>query len=242
MNNIKTVIITGGARGIGKACAIELDKQGYNIVINYNTSKDEAETLIKQLNNAIAIQADISSFYETEKMYQIAYAHFGFISNVINNAGISQQKLFTDITDDDWDNMFAVNVKGTFNMCKAVLPEMIRRKCGKIVNLSSIWGLSGASCEVHYSSAKAAIIGLTKALAKEVAPSGINVNCVAPGAIMTDMLSSLGEQTLELIKEETPLGRLGTPQSIASAVAYLLSEQADFITGQVLSPNGGIVI
>ena len=166
----------------------------------------------------------------------------GDIDLLVNNAGIAQQKLFSDISEEDWDTMFAVNVKGMFHCIQAVLPRMIHYKRGKIINLSSIWGMVGASCEVHYSAAKAAIIGMTKALAKEVGPSGIQVNCVAPGVIDTPMNAQLDATALDALVEETPLERLGTPLDVAHMIAYLASPQADFITGQVFSPNGGFVI
>ncbi len=238
----KTALITGGAKGIGKACSIELSKQGYNVIINYNTSRQEAEELASSLQNAIAIKADISNVDDVNRMLDKAYATFNNIDVLINNAGIAQQKLFTDITEQDWDLMFDTNVKGMFNVCKGVLPKMIQNRYGKIVNVSSMWGIAGASCEVHYSASKAAIIGFTKALAKEVGLSNINVNCVAPGVIMTDMNSNLDEQTLESLKEETPLNCLGTPQNVADVIAFLVSGKAEFITGQIISPNGGIVI
>ena len=167
---------------------------------------------------------------------------FGRIDLLVCNAGIAQQKLFTDITDSDWNHMLGTNLTGVFNMCRAVIPEMVRKKEGKIINVSSMWGQTGASCEVHYSAAKAGVIGLTKALAKELAPSGITVNAVAPGVISTDMLSGFSQAELEQLRQEIPLGRLGTPQDVADAVAFLSSEGASYITGQVLAVNGGIVI
>jgi 3-oxoacyl-[acyl-carrier protein] reductase len=161
---------------------------------------------------------------------------------LVNNAGVAQQKLFTDLSVDEWQRMMAIHVDGAFYTCRAVLPDMIRAHSGSIVNISSMWGQTGGSCEVHYSTAKAALIGLTKALAKEVGPAGIRVNCVAPGVIRTDMLAELSRETLNDLEEETPLCRLGTPEDVASAVSFLVSDGAGFITGQVLAPNGGIVI
>jgi 3-oxoacyl-[acyl-carrier protein] reductase len=167
---------------------------------------------------------------------------FGRIDVLVNNAGIAQSKMFTDLTADDWDAMFDVNVKGAFHCCQSVLPGMISRKSGCILNVSSIWGLVGASCETHYSAAKAAVIGLTKALAKELGPSGIRVNAVAPGVIDTDMIAGLDDETREALKEETPLCRLGTAEDVAQTIRFLTSDSAGFITGQVISPNGGFVI
>jgi 3-oxoacyl-[acyl-carrier protein] reductase len=167
---------------------------------------------------------------------------FGRIDALVCNAGIAQQKLFTDITSQDWDDMFDVNVKGVYRCIKAVLPGMISRKAGSIVTVSSVWGVAGASCEAHYSAAKAAVIGLTKALAKELGPSGIRVNCVAPGVIDTAMNAHLTDETKEDLRDETPLGVLGAPRDVAEAIWYLASDKAGFVTGQVLGVSGGLVI
>ena len=167
---------------------------------------------------------------------------FGHIDVLVNNAGISQQKLFTDLSDDDWDKMFDVNVKGVFNCCQEVVPDMIRRHSGNIINVSSIWGIVGASCETHYSASKGAVQSLSKALAKELGPSNIRVNCVAPGVINTRMNSDLCAETISSLKEETPLGVVGEPDDIANLILFLASDQSKFITGQIVSPNGGFVI
>lgn len=244
----KTALITGASRGIGKAIAIKLSAEGYNVVINYNHSQSQANELAAEITaqnstvSAIAIKADVSNSAEVFDMVAMAKERFGSIEVLINNAGIAEQKLFFDITEDDFDRMYQVNLKGMFNTCKAILPQMVQNRYGKIINISSIWGISGASCEVHYSTMKAGIIGFTKALAKEVGPSQVNVNCVAPGVIATQMNQNLSEEALAELKEETPLMRLGTPQDIANAVSFLISDQASFITGQILSPNGGFVI
>lgn len=238
----KIALITGASRGIGRACAIALDKEGYQVVINYNNSKGQADKLAKELSNAIAIKADVSKGVEVNDMLEKIYSTFGTVDVLVNNAGIAQQKLFTDITEEEWDRMFDVNMKSMFHLCKGVLPKMIQQKYGKIVNISSMWGETGASCEVHYSASKAAVIGFTKALAKEVGLSNINVNCVAPGVIMTEMNGALDEETMQELKEETPLNCLGTPENIADVVAFLVSDKAQFITGQVIGVNGGIVI
>ena len=242
----KTVLITGGSRGIGRASAQLFARQGWNVAVNYLHSQQAAMDLVAELSGegfeVMACQADVASREQVTAMVREVQDRFGCIEVLINNAGIAQQKLFTDITSEDWDAMLDVNVKGIFNCCQAVVPGMISRKRGKIINLASIWGLTGASCEVHYSTAKAAVIGFTKALARELGPSNIQVNCVAPGIIDTDMNASLLEDDRCRLIEATPLMRLGTPQDIAYALVFLASEQADFLTGQVLSPNGGFVI
>lgn len=238
----KTALITGASRGIGKACAIALDAEGYDLILNYNSSEKSAQNLAKSLKNAIAIKADISNEKEVNAMFETAYKTFENIDVLVNNAGVSQQLIFSDITEKEFDDMFDVNVKGMFFACKAALPQMLRNKFGKIINISSMWGITGASCEVHYSASKAAVIGLTKSLAKEVALSNINVNCVAPGVIITDMNKKLSQETLRDLQEETPLYRLGKPVDIANAVVFLASEKSSFITGQVLSVDGGMII
>ena len=242
----KTVLITGGSRGIGRASAQLFARQGWNVAVNYLHSQqaalDLAAGLIEEGCQVMACQADVARREQVTAMVQAVQERFGSIEVLINNAGIAQQKLFTDITPEDWDAMLDVNVKGIFNCCQAVVPGMTSRKRGKIINLASIWGLTGASCEVHYSTAKAAVIGFTKALARELGPSNIQVNCVAPGIIDTDMNASLLEEDRCRLIDATPLMRLGTPQDIAYTLLFLASDQADFLTGQVLSPNGGFVI
>lgn len=235
----KSVIVTGGAKGIGAGIAKAFAEKGYNVLIVYRTSEKEAEQLAEKIG-AKTFCADVRLQKDAEAMTEYALSCFGNIDVLVNNAGIAQQKLFTDITGEEWDNMFAVNVKGAFNCSKAVMPHFIHKKEGCIINISSIWGITGASCEVHYSASKAAVIGLTKALAKEVAPSGIRVNCIAPGIIETDMLSSFSEDDLRDMKNETPLLRLGKPADIARSALYLACDS--FMTGQIISPNGGIVI
>ena len=239
---MKTVLITGASKGIGKATAEEFDRLGYNVVVNYNSSESEAKSLCSKLKSAVAIKADISDPPAVQSMVDEAVDRFKTIDVLVNNAGIASQKLITDVSDEEFDRMYAVDLKGVFLCCKAVLPYMIRKQAGSIVNISSIWGITGASCEVAYSAMKAGVIGFTKALAKEVGPSHINVNCVAPGVITTDMNNNLSSETLEALKEESPLERLGTPLDVAKAVCFLAGEDASFITGQVLSPNGGFVI
>lgn len=242
----KTVLITGASRGIGKAIAFAFAQKNYNIIINYNHSEPEAISVLKEFEkinvNAIAVKADVSNRNQVDVMVRKAIDNFGNIDILVNNAGIAQQILFNDISESMWDNMFNINVKGVFNCTQAVLPYMIHNKSGKIINISSMWGISGASCEVHYSASKAAVIGFTKALAKEVGLSGINVNCIAPGVIKTDMNNNCLKETLIDLKNETPLNRIGTPENVADAAVFLASEAAGFITGQVLSVDGGLII
>jgi 3-oxoacyl-[acyl-carrier protein] reductase len=242
----KTVLVTGSSKGIGRATAELFAENNYNVIINYLHSEKEANSLVifleKQGHSVMAFKADVSKREQVEAMVAASMRHFGSIDILVNNAGIAQQKLFTDITAEDWDIMFDIHVKGIFHCCQCVLPSMISRKRGKIINISSIWGMTGASCEVHYSAAKAAVIGFTKALAKELGPSNIQVNCVAPGIVATEMNASLEESERDSLLQNTPLMRFGSPADIAHAIFYLASEKANFLTGQVISPNGGFVI
>ena len=242
---MKTAVITGSSQGIGRQIALEFAKNNYNVVINYNKSKNEAFELVEKIKksggNSIAVQADVSKFQEAQKLIDLSLNEFGKIDVLVNNAGISLQKIFQDVSEAEWKNLFAVNVGSVFNCCSCVLKDMISRKSGKIINISSIWGMVGATMEVHYSASKAAVIGFTKALAKELGPSGINVNCVSPGVIDTKM-NNFDQETLAELKNETPLGKIGTALDIAKTVLFLVSSGADFITGQVISPNGGFVI
>ena len=249
MNEIakaKTVLITGASRGIGKTMAALFAMKGYNVLINYNHSEEAALEVydrLKAMNLPVALfKADVTKREQVDAMVVYCVYRFGKVDILINNAGISQQKLFTEISGQEWDEMVNVNLKGVFNCSQSVLDHMICRKNGKIINISSIWGMVGASCEVHYSAAKAGVIGLTKALAKELGPSNIQVNCIAPGIIKTDMLDSFSEEELMQLKEATPLMKLGKPEDIAGCALFLASDNADFITGQVISPNGGFVI
>ena len=248
----KTVLITGGSRGIGKELVRQFNKAGYAVAFSYLEHQEEAVRLANSINNrsglfrtdaVVPIKADVSDAAQVKKMFEYIEGSFGAgVDILINNAGIAQQKLFTDLTEEDWDRMFDVDVKGVFHCCQCALPRMIRRQQGKIINISSMWGQVGASCEVHYSAAKAAVIGLTKALAKELGPSQIQVNCIAPGVIDTDMNAAFDEETMQSLRDETPLGRIGTPKDISKAALFLASEQSDFITGQVLGVNGGMIV
>ncbi len=237
---MRNILITGASRGIGAACAREFAENGDRVFINYNSSKSEAEKIAAE-TGAIPVKADVSNSDEVKRMREII-GSCGKLDVLINNAGISQIKMFTDITESDWDNMFSVNVKGMYLVTRAFVDDMIAAKSGKIINVSSMWGVMGGSCEVHYSAAKAAVIGFTKALAKELGPSNINVNCVAPGVIETDMNAHLNSDDLEALKNETPLMKIGTPDDVAKTVFFLASRNADFITGQVLNVDGGMVI
>jgi 3-oxoacyl-[acyl-carrier protein] reductase len=239
-----TAVITGASRGIGAAIAELFAENGYNVIINFLNHKDEAKALRDRLNTksgtkiAEICKANVSDLLGVYHLKKICEKTFGDCDVLINNAGVSLQKLITQTTPLEWDWLFNTNVKSVFLMTNAVLPEMINRKSGSIINISSIWGITGASCEVAYSATKAAVIGYTKALAKELGPSGIRVNCIAPGVIDTDMTKILSPETLNSLCEETPLGRIGKPYDVAGAALYLA--QADFVTGQVLSVDGGI--
>ncbi|MBU5437242.1 3-oxoacyl-ACP reductase FabG [Tissierella sp. MSJ-40] len=242
----KTVLITGASRGIGKATAEKFAIEGYNVIINYYKSKDKALSLLEHLlssgANAIAIQADVSDRKQVEEMFKEGYKKFGKIDVLVNNAGIADMTLFTDITEEQWKKFFDVNVNGMFNCCQCVLPKMISEKSGRIINVASIWGLVGASCETHYSATKGAIISFTKALAKELGPSNILVNAIAPGAVDTDMIAGVSEEILETIKNETPLQIIAKPEEIADVIYLLSTEETKLITGQVINPSGGFVI
>lgn len=242
----KIAFITGGATGIGAETVRELQRGGYFTVIFCNKSEDEAQKLCGELNengeNALYFKCDLSDYEQTKKAVTQAINLFGHVDALVNNAGIAQQKCFTDITYEDWKKMIDVNLTSVFLMCSLVAPVMIKNHSGKIINVSSMWGICGASCEVHYSASKAGVIGFTKALAQELGISGITVNCVAPGVIDTKMNSNLSSEDMEFLKEGTPLNKIGTPKDVANAISFLLSEKADFITGQVISPNGGFVV
>lgn len=242
----KTVLITGASRGIGAEIARQFALNGYNVAINYNKSEQSAQLLKQEITEkggiAEIFKADVSNHSEAVEMVECIYNTFGFIDVLVNNAGIAQQILFTDITPDIWANMLNTNLTSVYNCCNAVLPKMISEHRGNIINIASMWGETGGSCEVHYSASKAGVIGLTKALAKEVGLSGIRVNCVSPGVVMTDMMSGFTHETLDSLKEETPLNKLGNSLDIANAVLFLADEKSSFITGQVLGVNGGILI
>ncbi len=241
-----TVIITGASGGIGSATAILFAEKGWNVVMNYYRSAEATKILASSLSSrgysVMPCFADVTDRSQVERMVYEAERCYGRVDALVNNAGIAQQMLFTDITDSDFDKMISVNLKGPFLCSQAVLPGMIHQKSGKIVNISSVWGVLGASCEVHYSVSKAGVIGLTKALAKEVAPSGIQVNCIAPGLIETPMNNNLTADELSDFVNEIPLGRMGEAREVAELIYFLCSDSSDYITGQVISQDGGIAI
>ena len=237
-----SVLITGASRGIGRACAIAFAKAGYRVGINYRNSQREAESLVDEINSsggsAACYRADVAEPAALKCMFD----EFGHTDVLINNAGISCDGLLTELSAEQWSRCFDVNVSGAFHCCKLVLPQMISDRSGCILNVSSMWGRTGASCEVAYSAAKAAIIGFSKALAKEVGPSNVRVNCVAPGVIDTTMNAQLSSSDINALREETPLMRIGTPEDVANVLLFLASDAASFITGQVLGVDGGFVI
>lgn len=237
----RTALITGGSRGIGASLARRLHADGCTVGINYLRSRAQAEALAGELGG-IALPADVSDPLQVKKMVDTVLEKFCQLDILVCNAGVAWQGLTQDMTWEEYRRVMAVDLDGAFYCCQAVLPHMIHRKKGKIILLSSMWGQAGGSCETAYSAAKAGVIGLTKALAKEVAPSGITVNCVAPGVVDTDMVKPLGPQALSELAEETPLGRLGTAEDVAGCVSFLCSPAGDFLTGQVIAPNGGLVI
>lgn len=242
----KVALVTGASRGIGRATAEVFARAGYQVAANYCRSKEQIEQFSAQMERegcaVIPVQADVSDPEQVERMVQAVQRQFGHIDVLVCNAGIARQGLLTDFSPADWRQMMAVNLDGTFYCCRSVLPGMIRRQSGCIITTSSIWGITGASCEVPYSAAKAGIIGLTRALAKEVGPSGIRVNCIAPGVIDTEMNGNLTPEVMAQLREETPLGTIGTPKQVADLALYLAGEGASFLTGQVISPNGGFLI
>lgn len=242
----KTAFVTGASRGIGRAIARRLAAEGYAVGINYLRSRESAEALAGEIRaqggRAMAVRADVAVREETAAAIRQVEDAFGPVEALVNNAGIAMNALFQDTSEELWDRMLAVHAGGCFHTIQAVLPHMLHEKRGAIVNVSSIWGLRGAACEVAYAASKAAVIGLTRSLAAELAPSRIRVNCVAPGVVATDMTAGLGEETLASLIGQTPAGRLGTPEDIAKAAAFLLREDADFITGQVLTVDGGFIL
>ena len=242
----KTVLITGASSGIGRACAIEFGRSGYSVGINYNKNKKGAEELAELLKlNGIDCEifpCDVSDEASVSKMINDFIGRFGRIDVLINNAGISLNKLLDETTWEDFSRVMGVNVGGVFNCTKATLPFMRKQNGGSIINISSVWGVCGASLESVYSASKAAIIGFTKAMCKELYKSPIRINCIAPGVIETDMLKHLSESDLAALTEQTPIGRLGTPQDVASCALWLCSSASEFITGQIIGVNGGFLV
>ena len=233
----KVVVVTGGSRGIGAEIVKFLAKLGYKVVLNYNKSESYAQDVKKELNNVEIFKADVSKKEEANALIDFAIKKYGKIDVLINNAGIAQTKLFTEITDEDWKNIIGTNLNSAFYCSREAVKNMIHNKSGLIINISSIWGITGASCEVAYSTSKAAINGFTKALAKELGPSNIRVNAIAPGIINTEMNSYLSKDELKNIKEEIPLEKIGDPVDIAKCVKWLIED--NYTTGQIISINGG---
>ncbi len=241
---MKVALITGSSRGIGAATARELAHAGYAVCINYIEREDKAEALAAELRSeglsVITHQCDVADADAVREMVRRVERELGYVTLLVNNAGIARQAQFQDITPEDWSRVFAVNLGGCFNCIQAVLPHMLHEHAGSIVNISSIWGQHGASCEVTYSCTKHAIIGLTRSLAAELAPSRIRVNCVAPGVIDTDMVQVLGQETLDELANIIPLGRLGRPEEIARTVLHLA--ESEYTTGQVFAVDGGFIL
>ncbi len=241
---MKNVIVTGGSRGIGKCLVENLAKEGYNIILNYNKSEKQAKKIQNDLKeNGIIIEifkADVSKKEEVKKLVNFALEKWESIDILINNAGIAKLQMFQDVTEEDWDEIINTNLKSAFYMSQAVMPSMIHKKSGCIINISSIWGIVGASCETVYSISKAGMDALTKSLAKELGPSNIRVNSIAPGVIETDMNSNIDEKIKQEIKNETPLGKIGKTIDIYRCAKWLIDDE--FTTGQVISVNGGYVI
>ncbi len=241
----KVALITGSSRGIGRAEAIKLAHDGYAVCINCVEREDKAQEAVEQLVSggceAMWYKADVADAAAVKQMVTEVEKTLGAVTLLVNNAGIAKQCLFQDMTEDYWKRIFDVNLNGAFNTIQAVLPHMLHEHSGCIINTSSIWGQHGASCEVAYSATKHAIIGLTRSLAQELAPTNIRVNCVAPGVIDTDMVQVLGTETLDALAEDTPVGRLGRPEDIAAVVSFLASDAASFITGQVITSDGGFI-
>ncbi len=238
---MKTVLITGGSRGIGRAMVERFCAEGYSVAFTYKSSETEAKRLA-EATGAIAIHAD--SAFESDVISAVDKVReiFGGIDCLINNAGVSSFSLFTDLTLDQWNEHLAINLTGAFLYSKAVIPYMVAKKSGRIINISSMWGITGSSCEVHYSTAKAGLIGMTKALAKELGPSGITVNAIAPGLIDTDMNAALCAEDIKAIEDETPLMRIGSTDEVARVALFLAGDGSSFITGEVINVSGGYLI
>ena len=241
---MKSVLVTGASGGIGSAVALELARRGWSVALQYRSNREAAvrleEEICRQGGMAKAYGADLTDEAQVDALFSAAEKDFGFLEGLVNNAGVAWKGLFTDMSLSDWRGVMDADLTSVFLCCRRALPPMIRQKRGSIVNVSSMWGEVGASCEAAYSAAKAGVIGLTKALAKEEGPSGIRVNCLAPGVIDTPMNGDLSPEDLAALREETPLERTGTPEEAARAAAFLLEEE--FLTGQVLGVNGGLVI
>ncbi len=243
---MKTAVVTGGAGGIGAAVCERLCRDGFSVAVNWRRSEAKAASLVKRLTqsgfDAFAVKGDVSVSADADALIQAVFCRNGRMDVLVNNAGIAVRSLFDETSDEQWRRVTDTNLTGVFNCSRAASKHMLRQKSGRIINISSMWGQTGASCEVAYSASKAGVIGLTKALAKELAPSGITVNCVSPGVVDTDMMSSFSQEERRLIAEDIPLGRFASPEDIANAVAFFADERSAYITGQILGVNGGAVI
>jgi len=239
---MRSVLITGGTRGIGEGIVRKFYAEGWRVAFCYQKSEERAAALCREMPGLLAIRADVSEEADAVRAVAEAQAAFGGLDALVLSAGIAQYGLFQDVSPAEFDRLFAVNVRGVYLFCRAALPDMIRRRSGAIVTIGSMWGEVGASCEAVYSAAKGAVIAMTKALAKEVGPSGVRVNCVSPGTVETDMTRALGTEALAALRDETPLGALATPADVAEAVYFLAGDGARSVTGQVLGVNGGFVI
>lgn len=242
----KVAIVTGASRGIGRAIAIELGSMGAQVVVNYNRSAEAADEVVKEISKgsgeAVAIQADVSDFDQARELIQKGIEHFGGLHILVNNAGITRDGLIMTMSEDDWDAVATTNLKSTFNCSKAAIRHMMRKRFGRIINISSISGEMGNAGQTNYSASKAGQLGFTKALAREVASRNITVNAVAPGFIATDIWDTVPEDIQTGLMDVIPLGRIGTPEEVAKAVAFLASEQAGYITGHVLNVDGGMAM
>lgn len=236
-------VITGASRGIGYATAERFYRSGYAVIVNYNRSEKQAKELCERLGEyAVPVRADVRRSSDIKMMLDKAYCMFERIDVLVNNAGIARSNVLSDVSDEEMDDIISVNLGGVIKCSREVLPYMLKTHSGSIVNVSSMWGERGGSCETVYSASKAGVIGFTKALAKELAISGIRVNCVTPGVIDTDMNSCYSEETLKELAEETPIGRLGTAYEVADAICFLAGDGASFITGQILGVDGGFAV
>lgn len=243
---MKKVLITGGAKGIGAACCKVFAERGYFVFLNYFKSENSAKSLAERINfnggMCEIFNADLTKKEQLDEMFNKIKKDYGFLDVLINNAGMAHKKLFLETSFKDWQNVFYVNLFTMFSCCKKILPSMLKHKKGKIINISSIWGEVGASCETIYSAAKAGVIGFTKALAKEVALSGINVNCIAPGVIKTNMLDELSNYDISLLKKKIPCERLGRAEDVAAAALFLAGEDSNYVNGEVLNVGGGFCL